>query len=334
VDDFIRSKKFEDIDARHSWKSKLLKDLSTEVAKSRKNASVFVVSSEHFQSRLQSPVEVGELHSFLTTLFDDIEVVCYLRRQDQMALSRYSEALRAGHVPFSPLPMRVLKKKPESLPPYFDFQSLMERWADAFGEDCIQPRVYSREDLLKGDIVTDFLAAADINISHSIDVKREKKNIALSAEAQTILLGVNKKFREEGVAPTNPLREGLIEYLEQNATGESRLPSASRAREFYGFFEASNNTIARRWFKRETLFDTDFSQYPEKATIAITAKVVEILAGFLLLEKKYRGRESRATAVGIIRPSCYRSYGQHGPLYRPGFLHPASGLYFSGFSLC
>jgi len=286
VDDFIRSNKIEDLNTRHSWKSKLLKGFSAEVVKSRKNASVFVISSEHFHSRLQTPVEVRELCAFLATLFDEVEVICYLRRQDEMALSRYSEALRTGHVPASPLPRAVFKGKNNFLPPYFNFQSLMERWADAFGEDCIKPRVYSRAQLLNGDIVTDFLAAAGIDIAHSIDKKQEKKNIALSAEAQAILLGVNKKFREEGVAPAIPLRERLIEYLEQNAPGESRLPSASRAQEFYSFFEASNSMIARRWFNRETLFDTDFSQYPEKATIAATAKVAEILAGFLLLEKK------------------------------------------------
>ncbi|RZJ41201.1 MAG: hypothetical protein EON87_16640, partial [Brevundimonas sp.] len=52
-----------------------------------------IFSSEHCHSRLTTIEEVQALHDLLQPLFDQVQVVVYLRRQDRVATSLYSTAL-------------------------------------------------------------------------------------------------------------------------------------------------------------------------------------------------------------------------------------------------
>ncbi|MEJ2523509.1 MAG: hypothetical protein P8080_11660, partial [Gammaproteobacteria bacterium] len=68
---------------------------------------------------------------FLQPLFEEVRVRVYLRRQDELALSFYSQKLRAGFIPPSIMPLANLKRPRQ---PYFDFDALLSRWAAVFGE--------------------------------------------------------------------------------------------------------------------------------------------------------------------------------------------------------
>ncbi len=284
-DDFLRRLKHKDLEERRHWRQRILKDFLREVSRARKKSETFIISSEHLQSKLVSVDEIRELQFFLQPLFDRISVLCYLRRQDQLAMSRYSEVLRAGHVFRSPLPA-VGGRPKGKLPPYYDFEALLNRWSDAFGEEHIKPRIYSREDLVGGDVIHDFIHALGLQLPESNQLECGETNVALSAEAQYILLGLNKTFEEAGCTESERfLRGRLVSYLQEHARGKSRQPTRSDAVEFYGLFEPSNSILAKRWFNREKLFESDFSEYPER-TVSISAeKVAEIMAGFILQER-------------------------------------------------
>jgi len=284
MDDFLRRMQHRDPAAREQWKRQLLKEFLKEIKKAKSKSDVFVISSEHFHSRLHRKEEVQELYSFIAPLFSSIKVICYLRRQDHLALSRYSEAMRAGHVHPSPVPAGVSRNRAK-LPVYFDFEALLERWSAAFGEDNIEPHIYSKKDLRDGNVIHDFLHAAGLHRDDSYENKVENANMALSAEAQMILLGLNRKLKEQGQTESRRrLRGKLARYLQANAPGKSRQPTASEARDFFDLFEDSNNAVARHWFGREQLFEADFSQYPETIPTVSADKVAEILAGFMVQE--------------------------------------------------
>ena len=285
LDDFLRRLNHKNLEERRRWRQRVLKDFLAEVSRAEKKSGTFVVSSEHLQSKLMSLDEVRELQLFLQPLFDSISVVCYLRRQDQLAMSRYSEVLRAGHVFQSPIPV-VGGRKNGKLPPYYDFEALLNRWSDAFGEEHIKPRIYSREELLGGDVIHDFIHTLGLQLPESVQLECGETNAALSAEAQCVLLGVNRTFQEAGCTESERfLRGRLVSYLQEHARGKSRQPTRSDALEFYSLFEPSNSMLAKRWFNREKLFESDFSEYPEH-TVSISAeKVAEIMAGFILQEK-------------------------------------------------
>jgi hypothetical protein len=280
-DDFTRRMSFASAEERRAWCRTALGRLEEEIHEVTGQAEIFLISSEHFHSRLQHPDEVRALKDFLAPHFDEFEIVCYLRRQDRMARSLYSQALRAGYTPETTLPLARMKaRKPGNLPPYFDFSSLLQRWADAFGEHSVKPLVYSRGGFHGGDIVHDFLHTTGLR--SDLPVQPEPSNPALSCDAQAVLLRVNALLERDVRSDANRLRDALVDYLERNAPGKSRLPTEEEAREYYRYFEESNSQVARRWFDRAELFDDDFSQYPAEPPLADPDRVADLLAGFML----------------------------------------------------
>jgi hypothetical protein len=285
IDDFLRTLKHKDLKARRRWRSKVLKSFEKEVAKARKKSDVFVVSSEHLQSRLFSVAEVSNLARFLRPLFGKIDVICYLRRQDQMAVSRYSQALRAGHVLGAPVP-RADRIFQGHLPPYFDYKSLLDRWSTAFGQSSVHPSIYSSSQLVEGNVVLDFLQKADMGIDAHDMPMVVHANSSLSPEAQTVLLGMNKGL--DTVQKTDEHRQQyrrLVKYLDENAQGVGLRPEKAEAWAFYQTFESANRAVANRWFNRDTLFDEDFSRYSDVKPEINAKEVAALLAGFMLQEE-------------------------------------------------
>lgn len=277
-DDYTRLHGLDDAEARASWRASFLEAFQAEVAAC--TADVFVVSSEHFHSRLLEPVQVAELAAFLKPLFDEVQVRVYLRRQDELALSFYSQKLRAGFIPPTILPIANVRRPRRSPPPYFDFEALLERWAAAFGEAAIHPCLYDRSVLHGGDVVSDFCRFAGLPL---LDLALpEPVNTALSAPAQAALLRFNENCAgdRESRDRHRPTRDALAAWLQAHGTGASVLPPRAEAEEFYAAFAAGNAAVARRWFGREQLFSEDFSRYPETPPPVDWERAADLLAGF------------------------------------------------------
>ena len=278
-DDFINQNNLQDADTRKAWKREACESITAEVLQAKQSADVFVVSSEHFHSRLVKTEDILELHAFLSPLFDEIKVVCYLRRQDRMSVSRYSQSLKAGFVRYRFFRPDVTPQC-HDLPLYFDFQALLDRWAHVFGEENIVPRIYSHDALVNGDVLDDFLHVT--GIEHAGAIKPAKRNAALSGEAQATLLRINRSMEKVNTASANALRKEIVSFLELNRAGQAGKPERAEAEFFYHAFDASNEAVARRWFGRNKLFDDDFSEYPVKKTVVDSDRILDILVEFML----------------------------------------------------
>ena len=281
-DDFLRARGLLDSDARNAWRAEFLEAFAAEAEAAKADADVFVVSSEHFHSRLLEACSVKQLAAFLDRLFSDVSVVCYLRRQDEMALSFYSEKLRAGFIPPEILPLRNLRRRQGTLPPFFDFESLLDRWSEAFGPRRLSPRLYQTESLFHGDVVQDFFQLADLGPP---EIRLPSAaNASLCLAAQAALRRYNEICGGQDVAARDrhrPNRQALVAYLQaQGGQDRGQLPTREDARAFYGAFAASNNRVAARWFQRAQLFQEDFSVYPEQSQAVDWEAVASLFAGF------------------------------------------------------
>lgn len=282
-DDFLRGRKLVQADARSAWREAFLDAFAAEVEAAKADAESFIVTSEHFHSRLDQPAGVMELAAFLRPLFSDITVVCYLRRQVEMALSFYSEKLRAGFIPPEILPLSNVRRRVGSLPPYFDFESFLNRWSDALGERCIAPRLYQAASLDGGDVVQDFFQVAGLG-SPGVRLP-ETANPSLCMAAQGALRRYNECCGGHDVAARDlhrQRRQRFVDYLQaQGGEDRGQLPTLQEASAFYAAFAASNSRVAERWFRRERLFDEDFSMYPEQSRSADWEAITDLFAGFL-----------------------------------------------------
>ena len=151
-DDYLARLGIEGAAQHDSWRNNLLDKIRDEVLTAETGHDTFLLSSEHFSSRLVSDEQIASLKSFLLTLFTDFNVACYLRRQDRMAVSRHNEVLRSGFAE----PILPNVQASESLPLLFDFEALLSRWSKLAGQSALKPRIYDKKALVNGDVVDDF----------------------------------------------------------------------------------------------------------------------------------------------------------------------------------
>ncbi|MBK5963384.1 hypothetical protein CCR95_04580 [Thiocystis minor] len=256
VDDAIRAAGLQESFRRAQWRVEFREIFGTELARLDHRVSKVILSSEHCQSRLVSISEIQRLHDLLHPYFDRIEILVYLRRQDELAVSRYNTRIKSGQICSDVFYPRDAKS------PYYDYRRLLDHWSAVFGREALRPRVFDRQRLTEGSIIHDFATAAGLDLS--MLKLTEDRNCSLSATALEILRIFNQLVpADTPVAAIQALRRRYIRYFEQWHPGPRRRPSRESAVTFYRQFAESNAAVAREWFDDRALFNEDFSHYPE-----------------------------------------------------------------------
>jgi len=256
-DDFLVRHDLAEPEKFVAWRDRTLSEFCDEIEAAGERHDTYVLSSEHFSSRMLTDEAVIELAQFLSAQFVEIRVVCYLRRQDEMAVSRMNESLRAG------FPQRHFPtiKGDGPLPQLYDYFGMFKRWSSAFGDASIHFRIFERSELLGGDILTDF---SQTQLGVSIEIGEEAtQNVSLSANAQLALMMFNEFIGPESRLHVAKQRRELAKYLGNVATGSGYKPARTRAIEFYEHFREGNNCLSTEYFNRERLFHERFDGYPE-----------------------------------------------------------------------
>lgn len=252
-----------------------------------------IFSSEHCQSRLRSKPEVLRLKDFLYQFVEEVDICVYLRRQDRLAVSRFSSVVKFGGGG------DVLEQE-DIEPSYWDFQRLLKLWSDAFGKKAIRVEVAEKACLSGESVVSDFLNAYGIPIDGS---SYRRENLSLTPEALLTLKQINTLIPLEKDGEINLERGNLVECLESNFPGEGLKPSKARAKKFLLTFNPINEAVRQEWFpSREKLFDNNFDDYPDfemvktntESTINIFAtlwRAVQLERNEMLNEIKVRDNE-------------------------------------------
>jgi len=245
---------------REEWRDSFREEVKRRISNLPSEIHTVLFSSEHFQSRLVSDLEISRLKAFLDEFFDDYSIILYLRRQDDVARSLYSTSLRTGKIPRR----QLLAGKMNG--PYFDYLGLMTRWADAFGIENMDVRKYGRKYFRNGDLLADFCEACGV-ANFDRFVRPEEKNQALSAIAQAGLLELNLHFPGKVDGELNEfnrlLRRHCTKYLAKHYPGPTLMPSREEAIAFYESYREGNEEMYRKFFDGEEIFENDFANYPE-----------------------------------------------------------------------
>ena len=263
-DDLLRQWPWRQPLFRRLWRIAFRIQLGREIAQlKRQGVHTFLFSSEHCHSRLKSLEEITRLADLLNPHFQQVDVLVYLRRQDQVATSLYSTALKAGRaIPFEPFFRH--RARPDD--PYLNYATLLEHWATVFGKSRIKPRIFSRQRLLHGDLLADFCDASGVIDTRWPLTIPANENEGVSATAQTAAQLFNSEKADQ---PRNRQHkqqvQALIDQLNQAFPGPSVKPGRELARSFYQVFAASNQQLAQTWFDGSPPFDEDFSGYPMQA---------------------------------------------------------------------
>jgi hypothetical protein len=155
-----------------------------------------------------TPEEGTRLRGLLEQISPDIRVLAYLRSPVAQYLSLVQQALKfqSGLLPLTP--NKILP--------------VIEAYEAAF-PGRVELRIFAREDLQGGDVVTDFLGWAGV----AGDLDRSKgaeRNVSLSAEAMSVLERLNPPARATDAAghERERARLKLVEAADQALPGATR----------------------------------------------------------------------------------------------------------------
>lgn len=250
------------------------RQLAAEVAALPATARAMVFSHE-----LLLALRAGEVNRLLTMLgriFSGIRAVAYIRRQDRLILSLWGQLLKSTD-PGRGFCDRQVRRR--------SFLEMLAAWEPALGRDRFAVRVFDRSAFAGTNLQAHFRAAAGIPEDPRYR-QPGRCNEGLDAAAQTLLLHLRDRLlqrrtwswrriavplgrllRAETPRRRNPIEfpSRLSAFLITHRQGRGLLPGRDWARSVVAAFRRENEEIRRRYFPdRPSLFDDDFSEYPER----------------------------------------------------------------------
>jgi hypothetical protein len=167
---------------RTDFKKLFINDLKS------KKPKYLVLSNEHLSSRLSGTEGLERLKELLESISKDIQVVLYVRNIFDFLVSSYSTAVKCGET------KKFIDYVPDKadLPFRYQLSSVLKLWFSVFGENNVLVRPFSREHLISGDILSDFVSAAKLPISiDSLKVSLKAENVSLGREGLDLVRRLN-----------------------------------------------------------------------------------------------------------------------------------------------
>lgn len=227
-----------------------------------------VITSELVSSRLHTPSEIARLVDWLGRHVDTIRFVVFLRRQDDLAVSRYSSALRAGHAGFDDIWSDLSATAFRALPPgrvaddhreFFDFERILARFSAVAGA---QTTVLAHDPPTgPRDGVAAFRAVLGLPGGGDTPAPGARVNAAMSAEAQHVIAHLNRRWPVQWPDGTrNEPYRALLRRIETDLAGPPRRVPRAEAQAFLDRYAAGN---ARIEAAHGPLFRAGFDHWPD-----------------------------------------------------------------------
>lgn len=272
----------------------------------------WIFSSEMFSARLQTVEEVQALADFLDQFFGDVQIIVYLRRQDFMIPSTYSQSVREGSL--SSLDLRYIERRRV----WFDHLAQLERWVKVFGQDKVIVRPYlERYKRGSKDLLSDFFTSLNTDIVlHPQDrTGRASKNDRLSAEGARFMNLINWYFIRAGIpeAKRSAHLRGIAARIDEFATTDPFLPSAQLCEQVRQSFAAENQQLIEM-VGQGPLWQEWLDQEPEVAPADPPLITSQRFAHLLFQATDFENPESASmTAQLIYRANLLRDIDWYEP---------------------
>jgi hypothetical protein len=224
---------------------------------------VVVVSSEHVSSRLNRPEEIKRLHAFCSGIFEQIEIVLYIRDPLSLSISAFSESLKAGWTGHE-LPKAKDFNFKYSDYKFADYASLLSQWRSNFPSASFRVRRFDKKNLTDGDVVRDFASHFLPHLTKENYVfSRNGSNVGLSLTGMALLSRLNSEFPPIVDGKQNILRGDLKHFVAKHTRDGSKfIPSKDQWKDYRDFFLEVNSSIHMDFFPDdEFLFGDNFGEY-------------------------------------------------------------------------
>jgi hypothetical protein len=244
-DDFYKEKGILTLEQRNEFKREFIRDFETEIQSAPKSIHTFIISSEHFHSRIRSAAEMDNVYRLLSTYFDEFKIICYLREQTTTCTSSYSTHMKT--VGTESLDNFLLRCRPGNY--YYNYHDLLANWERCFGFDALNVSIFAREHFLNGDLLDDFTAKIDPLLIGTLTRPARAENESLRPIGQALARAVNITFpANSSRAEAHALRERCKKVINDEFTGKGQQPTLGRQKRIYESFIESNELVRQKFF--------------------------------------------------------------------------------------
>jgi len=190
-----------------------------ETSLSKSEASKFIITSESLYTQIRNPKQILALKDYLSSYFDEIILIGYLRSQESWIASRLSQTAKLGGV-----------HKVEKLigARVNDYYATLKPWWDVFGKANMRFRILDRASLYKGDLFSDFMNVMDVEVTPAFKIPK-RENESLSADMISFLQYFNHLvplYLEGNIM--NSKRDGLTQIIEAYSVDKERFVPVQR----------------------------------------------------------------------------------------------------------
>jgi len=206
-------------------------------------AHTLILSDEHMSYALVRKSEVERLRNIVQSFSERVQVIVYLRRQDDLRESWYSTMIKTGAEFKLDLPDEY------EIETRYNFRALIMLWASVFGHENIKVRRYDRQKLLNGNIVDDFLDV--VGLGQMEGTTSAAVNTSLDACTTEFLRIFNQyvpRIVDQKLCPSRGDIVGMLETISSKSSPRTRLTTSQRQR-LMCHVKSSNAWVADHFFE-------------------------------------------------------------------------------------
>ncbi|MGI6033713.1 MAG: hypothetical protein ACOX69_09875 [Coriobacteriales bacterium] len=220
--------------------------------------------------------------------FSDIQIVLYLRRQDQFVTSLWSQFVKGKTRESRPLEQYMLNEKIGAV---LDYDRGIARIEETFGAENITVRIFNRKLFPGGDVVHDFCDCVGFDFFEEFSAPKQRENPSLTNRAAYLKNLINRGTyarKVDNVFSHPALTAGALEEERDRRPYLSYEQSISLLERY----EKGNARIAREYFGRKdgVLFN---APSPDMGHFTDTLGQTEIDALMMLSEALCLERQQR-----------------------------------------
>jgi len=231
---------FDDPKAKKELKDAIKSDWENKI--STESLDTWLISCEHFQSRLHHQQEIKNLWRFNKNLFEEISIIIYLRSPISTAYSHLSTAIKGGAI------LNSFNITPESVSAICNHKEILERWLSVVPKNCLKVRLFDKTKFTRNDLYADFLDSCELDLHDQIQIPMNA-NSSLSLRSMRLMMLLNQRIPTYFNNMRNPARQDIHHYLEKYSVDSPPLvPSIQKAEEFKQYYRESDEYVRTNFF--------------------------------------------------------------------------------------